>query len=358
MVEVTASFGTLGSHEDAPSGRPAEDALAEVAGCIRSAATVFITGHVNPDGDALGSQVALAEGLRRLGKRVRLLNAQPPPEKYRGLLPEEVFELISDPQEIAALDPPDLCVLVDTSEPERAGPFRELFFAADQRRVCLDHHVHRGEARFHAQAIVTPAPATGSLVLALLDRLGVDLDREIAQAVWIAIATDTGWFRYPNATEWAFRDAARLIRYGIDLETIHAQIYLESPLARSRLLGKVLASIEESEGGRFIWSLVTQQQIRDADLGLDALDGMVDSLKTVRGARVMALIVELDHGLYKVSLRARGEPDVERIARRFGGGGHAKAAGCRFAGSYEELVERLRELVRSELAGSDRGAPP
>lgn len=350
MEEVTAETGFLTEYRDAMSGRPADEVMTSIAARLRAADRLLVTAHVQPDGDALGSQVALAEGLRRLGKTVRILNGERPPEKYRGLLPDEVFDLVETPEQLTACGPADLCVLLDTSEPERAGRFQERFFAPGQERICLDHHVCRGPSAFDEHLVVTEAPATGNLVLALLDKLGVAPDRTMAQALWIAISTDTGWFRYPNATEWAFHDATRLTRQGLDLEALHARIYLDSPLRRTRILGQVLASIEEELGGQFIWALLRQEQISAENLNVEELSGMVDSLKTVQGAQVMAFIVELAPQQFKISLRARGDANVERVARKFGGGGHAKAAGCSFEGAADDLLSTLRGLVGAELA--------
>ena len=336
---------------DTVTGRPVDEVLSSLAAWLQRANTVAITAHVQPDGDALGSQVALAAGLRKLGKKVRILNGERPPEKYRGLLPDEVFDLVETADQLASCFPADLCVLLDTSEPERAGRFREAFFREGQARVCLDHHVFDGPSPFDEHLVVTEAPATGNLVLALLDKLGVEADLGVAQALWIAIATDTGWFRYPNATDWAFRDATRLIRHGLDLEALHARIYLESSLERTRTLGHVLGSMEAEFEGRFIWSLLRRETIDAESLSVEELSGMVDSLKTVSGGQVMAFIVELGDKEFKISLRARGEANVERVARKLGGGGHAKAAGCGFTGSSEELLALLRSLISAELSG-------
>lgn len=340
----------LDSLKDSVSGLAATVALKQVAAAIREAGTLLITAHTQPDGDALGSDVALALALEALGKTARVVASEPSPEKYAGLLPGGRVTQVGSSQEAAALGPVDLCVLLDTSEPERCGIFQEVFFAPGQRSVCLDHHLCQPPVPFHAHLILPEAPATGSLVLALIDELGVPLTPEIAQALWIALATDTGWFRFPNATAWAFRDAARLVEMGISLEQLYDRIYLSHSPGRARLQGVALSSLRLGLDGRFAWTSLSTADREAAGVSLEELDGMVDGLKSVRGAEVMVLMVEVGPGQYKLSLRARGRANVEPIARHFGGGGHAKAAGCRFSGSLDELERQLLPLVESELA--------
>jgi phosphoesterase RecJ-like protein len=344
--------------KDAVSGREMGEALAGLAERVLRGRTFLVASHVNPDGDALGSAAALTLALRGLGKEARAVAAKPLPERYRPFFAEDVVTPFQseDAGAIADLVPVDVCVLLDTSEPERAGSFRNVIFRPGQARICLDHHIARPPLSFDDHLVLTEAPATGSLVLALLDRLGASLTSEIAQALWIAIATDTGWFRFPNATPWAFRDASRLSACGLNLESLYDRIYQDSPLARTLVLGDVLARTRSELGGRFLWSFLEQSAMRERGVGIEDLDGIVDALKAVRGAEVMALIVEREPGRYKVSLRARGPADVQRVASSFGGGGHSKASGCRYEGTFEDLLAQLLARVRRELESRGSGA--
>ena len=335
----------LPSLRDTATGLPASEVLDAMARLVEDAATVLIATHVNPDGDALGSAAALSVGLGKLGKTARALTGQEPPDKFRPFFPPGLIETIADPDAIARLPRPDLCFLLDTSEPERAGAFRSIIFAAGQKRVCLDHHTYHPRERYDAELIVPEAPATGDLVLCLLDRLGVAVDADIARALWIAIATDTGWFRFTNTTPWALEDAARLVAVGVDTERIHEAIYESYTPRRARLLGAVLAAIQEDLGGRLVWSALTRAALAAEGGSVADLDGVIDHMKAIQGAEVVALIVEVEGGIHKVSLRSRGTADVERIARSFGGGGHTKAAGYRFRGPVADLVAALRTTM-------------
>ncbi len=355
---------------DALSGRPALEIVDSMAQAVREAGSFVIAAHVNPDGDSLGSSTALGLALVRLGKKVRVVVSETPPEKFRPFLPAGLPEIIPEKDAAGRLGPADLCILLDTSEPERAGIFKDLFFAPGQGRVCLDHHACHARGLFDHQLVLMEAPATGSLVLALIDRLDVPLTPAIAQALWMAIATDTGWFRFENTSSWALADASRLAAVGVDIPRLYRRLYEEYTPSRARLLGGVLARFESGLDGAFVWSCTSRRELEAQGLALGDLDGVVDHLKAIRGVRVAALIVETDPGKYKISLRATGnEPgddrspgdgapgdrpplgalEVESIARRLGGGGHAKAAGCRFSGTREELIATLTSAVREKL---------
>ena len=315
---------------------------------IRGARSFVAASHVNPDGDALGSLAAIGLILRALGKEARVVTGEDVPEKYRPFFAPGLPEAI-DPERASSIAKPEVFILLDTAVPERAGIFKDLLLAPGVRRLCIDHHLPGPDRLHDIELVVTEAPSTGNLVLALADALGVEVDAPMAQALWIAIATDTGWFRFANTTSWALRDAARLVAHGIDTEGLHDRIYESLGLARSRLLGEVLSASREELGGVLLWSAVSREQLVRHGLGAPDLEGFIDHLKSIRGPRYIALIAETEPGRHKVGLRARGDGDVERVARRFGGGGHAKAAGYRASGRVEDVVEALRGAVSGPL---------
>lgn len=328
-------------------GRPVLEVLSDIAKTVRAADRFVLAAHVGPDGDALGSLVALTLGLRSLGKAARAVTAQDIPKRYRALLPAGVLESLRPEDFVREAPAVDWFFVLDTSEPERIGGFRELFFAGGARRICIDHHRTQSGAGYERELVVPDAPATGSLVLALLDELGVELTPAVAQALWLAVATDTGWFRFSNTGPWALLDAARLSAHRVDVEGIYDRVYNDLSPERARLVGHVLQRAHIELDGDLVWA---ELLLADrGDVGLAELDGVIDYLKLIEGARVIALIVEVEPGRFKMSLRARGDAEVEGLARTFGGGGHAKAAGCRFTGRLEDLVEQLRAGARSEL---------
>ncbi len=336
-------------------GSEARAKLERIAGRIRSAREILITSHVHPDGDALGSELALAFALRKLGKAVRVVNDHRAPEKYAFLDPGGLIEILSGEPPADAFPQVDLAILLDTSEPSRAGRLAKRFFGTNWDRICLDHHPGPEDSRFLLHWVADRAPATGTLVLRLIDFLGVPLDRPIATALFVAIATDTGWFHFANTLPSTLRDAGRLVEAGVEPEEIHNRVYGESSLARLRLLGKLLCEIRSELDGRFAWALLSRAELQRAGVPTQELDGFSEQLKSVRGADVVALVLETAPGSYKVSLRSRGDADVRAIAADLGGGGHEKAAGCRLEGSWDDVLSRLRARVKASLPG---GGPP
>lgn len=333
---------------DDVSGKPARAVLAAMAAALRSGQSFLITSHVNPDGDALGSEAALAIGLQRLGKQAQVINHHGVPEKFRPLFPAGLLETASE-DTLRLLGPFDWCVVLDTAEPGRLGAVEPVVFRPGQRRMCLDHHRTPPSVRYDQQLVLVRAPATASLVLRLLDCLDVDLSRDIAQSLWIGLSTDTGWFRFANTDPTALEDAARLVSCGIDTEALYERIYGSQTLSRARLVGEVLAALRSELDGRFVWSCVDQAMLRRATVAVAELDGLVETLKSISGARIVALVVEHEPGKHKVSLRGLGDACVEPIARGFSGGGHDKAAGFKYHGPMERLMTELRNAVRSAL---------
>ncbi len=341
---------------DAELGGPEAQAKVDrIAARIRSACGILITAHVHPDGDALGSELALAFALRRLGKAVRVVNDHPAPEKYGFLDPGGLIEVLRDEPLDDAFPGIDLAILLDTSEPSRAGRLEKRFFGAKWDRICLDHHPGPEDARFLHHWIAPRAPATGTLVLRLIERLGLQVDRSIATAIFVAIATDTGWFRFTNTLPSTLRDAGQLLEAGVEPEEIHNRIYGESSLARLQLLGRILCEIRSEMDGKFAWALVSRAEVQRSGVPTEELDGFSEQLKSIRGAEVVAMVLETGPGSFKVSLRSRGDADVRSIAASLGGGGHAKAAGCRLDGSRDEVLARLRDRVKASLPA---GGPP
>ena len=339
------SPGSLERLPEDISGRPAGDVLAELAGVLRSASKVLIATHVSPDGDAIGSATALALGLRRLGKEARVFSASDVEQRFEGIILPGMVEVVDDGSAAELQGQFDLCVLLDTSETSRAGVLEPVIFAEGQKRICIDHHLLDGEYSFDSHLVLAESPATACLVLCLLDELEVALDQDIARALWLALATDTGWFRFANAGRIAFQCAARLLETGLDTEDLYGLIYGSRSSQKTRLWGKVLDDHKVELGGRLVWSSVSIATMEDLGTAREDLDGVIDILKGVRGAHAAALISEFSDDTFKVSLRSVEQVDVEEIARGFGGGGHAKAAGYTAGGTVEEIVEGLRQVL-------------
>ncbi len=323
-----------------------------VPALLRTARDIVVLTHIYPDGDAFGSQIALAEALTALGKHVRVWNCHPPPERLKFMDPEGRAELIP-PEAIPLLPDCDLLVSVDTSELSRLGDLGAYFTRSRAAKVVIDHHIPPLRHGFELAWAEERAGATGLLIMDLCEALGVTPSPAAATALFVAIASDTGWFAFSNTTERELSAASVLVRLGARPTDLYRRLKGDVSIERTALLGEVLASVRGEFDGRFVWSLIRRRQMTDKGIAYEELDGIIDELKIIRQALVVALIVELDDSKWKVSLRGPMHVDVNTIARHFGGGGHAKAAGYRVtAGGIDAVLATLRPCVGALLAGA------
>ena len=324
----------------------------ELIDALRGCQRPLLTTHIYPDGDGIGSELALARVLGELGKDVRILNMHPAPEKFDFLDPGGQIEVVEPELDIASrLADRDLVVILDTSEPDRIGLLKDEVFRAESPKICIDHHLCRHQGSFDVLWSEPTAPSTGNMVLEVVAALGVELDRASADPLFVAVSTDTGWFRFGNASPEAYDAASRLVEAGSVPEELYSRIFETSSLPRMQLLGEVLAGLREAANGRVVYGVLAEEALQRFGVAYEEIDGYIDALKGVGGAEILFLVVELSPGRYKVSLRSKGSRDVHQIAESFGGGGHAKAAGCRIeAPTTQEVVECVLEAARGALA--------
>jgi phosphoesterase RecJ-like protein len=308
---------------------------------------LLLTTHVNPDGDGLGSEVALALWLRSLGKQVRILNDSPVPAAFSFLtrhLPIEVFEPEAAER---AFDASEALVVLDVSNRQRIGRLAPLLDRHLVPIAVVDHHASHAQGFGQVNVIEPEASATGEIVYDLIRESGAALDADLAEALYVALMTDTGSFRYSNTDSHAHRMAADLLGHGLDPQRIHTQVHSHASAARLRFFGEALAALELSEGGRLVVLEVTPEQFqRHGLVGADT-DGLVDMPRNIAGVEAVALFSEVEPGKVKVSLRSTGRIVVDRIATGLGGGGHPHAAGVTLRGTRAEARARiLPELHR------------
>jgi phosphoesterase RecJ-like protein len=330
---------------------PERRALARaVAEALAAARRVTVSTHVNADGDGAGCQAALAHALRRRGAHVALVNPTPYPESFAFLVPEGVPCRGPGPEAARALAEADLQIVVDTSEPARLGPLAPGF--DPERTLLIDHHPV-GQRRLEARhRYVEPAAcATGELVYDVLCAGGVPLDREIATALYVAVATDTGSFRYSNTTPRAHRLAAAFLECGVEPEAIHRRLYATVQPNQLEILRAALESLQRDPEMPVTWLRLPHARIgRYGEL--DDWEPIIDPARNLAGTEVAVFLRELGDGTVKVSLRSNGRTDVAGVAHALGGGGHDKAAGAVVEGSLDEVAARIRALLRPLFPGS------
>ena len=316
---------------------------------VRRHQRFLLTTHIRPDGDALGSLLALADALKGLGKTVRTVVASSVGARYRFLDPEsrlEYFEPPGDPWRET-----DVAVVLDTSAWGQLGTFGPFLKGLAVPKVVIDHHQTQDDLGA-LRLVDTTAEATGRLVFDALAALGVPLSPAVATELFVALAMDTGWFRHSNTSGATFALAGKLVDAGASPELLYEHLFEENTPGRLKLTGLVLERMQVTCAGQ-----VASSEIRRGDYeatGATPADSedMVNFTRSLAGVEVGLLFMEQPRGGIKVSFRSRSRVDVARVAERFGGGGHPRAAGATLAGSLDEARARVLAAVADALSST------
>lgn len=309
----------------------------EIVSALKEAERLLIATHVNPEGDALGSQIALSMALEAMGKSTFLYNRDGVPDFY-DFLPGHDRINASLPDDTSDMT----LVVMDCNNPERAAVEGRPF----KKALVIDHH--ETEADFGDVKWVEPhAPATGLMVFNLLKAMGVEVTPEIAVNLYAAIAVDTGTFRYNNTTPEVLRAAAELTEAGATPGEIAEGIYQSWSSRRFNLLCMMLETLEMSDSVAI--TAVTREMFEKSGASPVDTEEFSNFPRMMKDVKVSAFIKELPEGGWKVSLRSKNEYNVARVAERFGGGGHRNAAGCTVEGDLGSVKKRLAEAIREIL---------
>ena len=343
------------------SGTPEEN-LASAWEALDRARRPLITTHVNPDGDGLGSELALHRFLWERGKQTVILNASPTPPFYEFLDPDGLIQSYQLGEPLPG--DVDLLVALDYGKWERLGPMTKTASNSGLPVLCIDHHPSEGGEGFGDPEVINEhACATGEIIYDLLKSYGGPLSLPVAEALYAAIMTDTGSFRFSNTNGRTHRIAAELLDLGVEPHTTYSNIYESTHPARLRLLGLTLSGLKLSADGRVGWIAVTQEMLKSAEAQPEDTEDFVDFPRSLDGVQVSVLFIELPSGIIRTSLRSKGLIRVNQIAMSLGGGGHPFAAGIRVQGPLEEAVPRvlrpIEEAVRTAMDGGPaREKPP
>ncbi len=317
--------------------------LNEVVSVLTEKRTFLIAGHVNPEGDAIGSAVALALALRGIGKKAEVVNRDPLPRQLAFLRYEGVFS-----QRPAITEPVDALVVVDCGDLKRTGFFEGGPLPIDVL-VNIDHHLTNpgfGDVNW----VVPEAAATGEMIYDLLKEMQIPMTPAIATALYTALLSDTGAFRYANTNEKSLRIGAELIEKGADPALIARGLFEIIRPEKLKLLGEVLAHMELSDDKKVAWVEVTQAQMEKTDTIEADTEDFIDYPRLIRGVEAAVFFREVNSRQYKISLRSEGRVDVSALAQQWGGGGHRNASGCTIAGSREEIKKRVLASIQEALS--------
>jgi phosphoesterase RecJ-like protein len=321
---------------------------------IEGANSILVTTHINPDGDAIGSQACLVKFLRSHGKQVRIVNQDPTPEALAFVEDPEVRAEPYDPElHDDLLRETDLLVLVDNSAPDRLGSMEGVMVAAADKTLCLDHHPSRGAPWAHAINDMESC-ATTAVIYDLTRNCGWQPDLHAAQAIYVGLVTDTGFFRFNSTNAHAHAIASELLSMGIRSDRIYRRIYERNSPAFTRLLGHALTGLRLDAGGTVASVTITRKLIDSLDAANEDTTEISTAMLALDGVRVVALCRELPDGRIKVSLRSKGDLNVHRLALEFGGGGHKNASGIVMSGALEEVVEVVISKAAALVAADQR----
>ncbi len=306
----------------------------------------MLTSHVRPDCDALGSELALAAILEKLGKEVVICNASDVPPNYRFLDPAGKLRQLGVEMDAKELDPYDVLIILDTSAWAQLGAMGEVVRNTSMRKLVIDHHI--GGDDLGAELFKdTRAEATGRIVVEAADALGVALTPEIAQCAFAALATDTGWFRFSSTSAETLQLAARLVAAGADPSQLYKDLYEEETLGRLKLTGSTLAKATCELDGRLIYTWIEQSDFEAAGALPSDSEDLINTLLSVGGTQAAFILVEQSTGGFKASFRSRCDLDCNQLAAQFGGGGHKKAAGAFIDGTLQSARDRIIDAMRT-----------
>jgi bifunctional oligoribonuclease and PAP phosphatase NrnA len=313
--------------------------FAEIAKVLREKQTFAVLSHVRPDGDALGSQLAMALTLKKLGKDVHVWNEDGMLEKY-SFLPRA--ELLTKPP--ATRENVDVLIALDTAIQNRMGTALE---SVGKSEICINIDHHPSNPRYGDMVYVdATSPATGQIIFELLKAGSFPIDSDIAENLFVAISTDTGSFQYSNTTARTFEIAAELIRAGVNVGRVSQQLYENYPRRRTELLRELLRTMRFDAEGRVASFSLSMQTAADLGVLPEDNEGLIDHLRAIHGVIVAVFFEELPDGKVRVSMRSKDEAvDVCAICQKFGGGGHTLAAGARVRGSLDEVKQRVLEAI-------------
>ncbi len=302
---------------------------------------ILIGSHINPDGDAIGSMLALGEALENLGKNVTMFSQDSVPENLKFLAGSS--KITSDiPKQIF-----DAVVLVDVASPDRVGKaFVEAVGSA--KLLLVDHHQIKAPANSIC-CLDESAASAGEVAYRLLKFMNISVSKTIAEAIYCTIVVDTGYFRYSSTNEHVFNLAAELTKQGVDPWYIAKNLEESYSVMRFKLLGMALDSIEVLANGEFATMVVSQEMIKKSGAKLEDSEEFANIPRSIASVQVSALFREMENNKVRISLRAKENVDVAKIAAHFGGGGHQVAAGCTIEGTLTEAKEKIQEQVLKSL---------
>lgn len=318
--------------------------LSQVKEALMNSSEVVIVSHEYPDGDSIGSSIALRKALIKLGKAVKIVIDSDVPTDYfflKGSLDIKQFHEVGITNDITI-------IFLDCADEKRAGSRIDAVRQEACLTINIDHHT--GNTEFgHLNYVESTASSTGELVYKLIKALGVEIDHEIANALYVALVTDTGSFRFDNTTAETLEIASQLIALGADLRTIRINLWESKSYNSIRLLVDVLSTIKFACNGKIAYIVVPTELIKKWNVSHSQLESFVNYPKSIQGVEVAIIFKQLNKNETRVSFRAKNDINVQLIAFKFGGGGHKKASGCTIKTQLDDAVKMVITYLETAI---------
>ena len=327
-------------------------AIEQIAAELTPGRKVAISTHLNADGDGCGSETALARLLAAQGLTPWIVNPTPWPDMFDFLLGDDVDDRTSRGSK--ALRGIDLLIVLDISDVKRLGVLTESVRALTVPKLVIDHHQPSDDPAGTLIVSDTTACATAELVYDLAVVMGWEITPAVARSLYTGMLTDTGGFRFSNTSPRCLSVAGQLLACGVDPEDMYTRIYASAPAGRVRLMAEVLGTLQVDETHGLAWLTIGADALERHGVKSEDLDGIVEHARSIAGTRMALLFRDLGHGKVKVSFRSVGGTDVNAFARKFGGGGHAKASGAMLPGTLDEVRDAVVEAARATLSAPAR----
>jgi len=307
-----------------------------------------LTTHLNPDGDAIGSEIAMAEYITHLDKEAYIINNSATPNNYKFLDGNEVIIVYDDEHHRELIASADVYIIVDISDWERLRNIGQIIKNLPKPKICIDHH-HINYNFADVDLIYEEASSTGELVYEFLTKVNYPIQGITARALYTCILTDTGSFRFSNTSTRTHQIASKLIKAGVNSKEIYSLVYEQNSRSKMALMGAALRNLNYECDGRLAWFVLTQEMFKSCGASHWDTEGFPEIPRTISGVEVSLMFTELDMEKVKVSLRSKGQVKINHIAEKFGGGGHQYAAGAlvkkRLSDTIPNVLSEIKQLL-------------
>ena len=312
---------------------------------IRTKERFVLTTHVNPDGDGIGSELALYHYLKGLGKEVHILNPSPLPDLYRFLDPEGTRIKGYTEHDARTVEEADVLFLLDLASSDRLGALGRAVAGKGPFRICIDHHPTQGSS-CNLAWIDDRAAAAGEMVFSLLKQGGCEISRAIAEALYVALLTDTGSFRYANVTARTHRVVAELLEAGIVHHEIYRRVYESNSWNQSMLFAKTIGDMQRTCNDRVAWMKITQERFEETGAREKDTEGLAEFPRSIGEVQISILFIEQAQDRIRVRFRSRNDIAVDGLARQLGGGGHRNASATLLKETtLDEAIDKVLRLA-------------